>query len=215
MKRIISSVLAFSLLMTLTPKMIAAEMQPTNISSINVTYNEEGFADLFETITVHAEEDDPQEVTAEYSYDQYTDETGAVVVDMDLTLRYGTDSITLHPTGEIVHSQRTENLSVWSGPLEAEFAVDGKAYFATIGFNKFDGIDGVHFTAIITPPEGSGQADIILDFGDDIATTEAVQETKKAISNALENRKIHKKEQMKTISFFVPYAILQTVFPLS
>ena len=213
MKRIISSVLTFSLLMTLTPKMSAAEMQPTNITSINVTYNEEGFADLFETVTVHTAEDTPQEVTAEYSYNQHTDESGMAVVDMDLTFRCGTNSITLHPSGEIVHSQRTEKLSVWSGPLEAEFEVNGKSYFAMIGFNKFDGIDGVHFTAIITPPEGSGKADIILDFGDDIATTEAVQETKKAINNVLENRKINKKEQIKAISFFVPYAILQMVFP--
>ena len=194
MKRIISCILAFSLLVTLTPQMIAADIQQTNTASVNVSYNEEGLVGLFEPMTIQAEENVLQEVTAEYSYDQHTDETGAVVVDMDLTLRYGTDSITLHPTGEIVHSQRTENLSVWSGPLEAEFEVKGQTYFAMIGFNRFDGVDGVHFTAVITPPEGSGGEDIILDFGDDIATPEAVQETQNAINNAVENRGTNKED---------------------
>lgn len=187
-KKIISGILAFFMLLTLTPKMVAAGKQSATTALVNTTYNEEGLLGMFGPMTVQAEKDLPQEVMAEYSYEQYEDELGSVVVDMELTLRYGADSITLHPTGIIVHSQRTESLGVWSGPLEAEFEVQGETYFAMIGFNKFDGVEGVHFTAVITPPEGSGGEDIILDFGDDIATSKVVEETRNSIDAAMENR---------------------------
>ena len=187
MKRILSGAFAFFLLLTVTPQMAAAEQRPTEISPVNVRYNEEGLFGLFEPVTAQAETP-PQKVIAEYSYEQYQDELGDFNVTLDLTLRYGDGAISLHSTGIIVHSKRTENLGVWSGPLEAEFDVRGETYFAMIGFNKFDGVDGVHFTASIAPPEGSGDEYIMLDFGDDIAMPEIVQETRVAIDRTIQNR---------------------------
>lgn len=207
MKKIISSALVFFLLLTLTPKMVAAEEQPSGITPVTITYNAEGLLDLFKLSATPAESA-AQEIIAEYSYKQYTDDFGDVNVDLNLTLRYGDESITLHPTGHIVHSNRTENLGVWSGPLEAEFDLRGETYFAMIGFNKFDGIDGVHFTASITPPDDSDSESTSFEFGDDIATDEVVKETKKAIDSAKENRRNNRDTVSSVPNAYTPTGLL-------